>query len=470
MMTQFFGRFHPLLVHLPIGILFLAGIFEFLSYFPKYKKLRQAVQPSLFWGALFAVGAAASGYFLSQEGGYEDSLLSLHRNTGFATAIFATVLYFLRKSAVTFFEHKGKRKLVRIFLFIPLITLLSLTGHLGGSLTHGEDYLFGFEEEEELGAVPVLKISSPESVDSATLYTDIIEPILRTRCYSCHSSKKQKGQLRLDEVQFILKGGEHGEIIEHNIPDSSALYSRLMLPVEDEHHMPPNEKPQLSSAEIALIQVWIEEGADFGKKIFAYEQISRIRSYLSSMLPVSTTEPLIPTATVSAPDKKSVDLLTSKGVLVIPVGSNSNYLSVNFVNFREATDTDLSMLLPLKEQIVWLNLGRSKITDAGMTTISQLKSLLQLNLEYSLVDGSGLKNLSSLTQLNTINLVGTKVGDPGLADLSTIKSLKKIYLYQTNTTANGIQSLKTQLSGAVIDTGSYQLPKLPTDTLIFKSK
>ncbi|MBA4058338.1 MAG: hypothetical protein C0490_26710, partial [Marivirga sp.] len=251
MMTQFFGRFHPLLVHLPIGILFLAGIFEFLSYFQKYKKLRQAVQPSLFWGAVFAITAAASGYFLSQEGGYEDHLLSLHRNTGIATAIFATVLYFLRKSAVTFFENKGKRKLIRIFLFVPLIGLLSLTGHLGGSLTHGEDYLFGFSGEEEEIA-PVLKITSPESVDSAVLYSDIIEPILTSRCYSCHSSKKQKGQLRLDEVQFILKGGKHGVIIEHNTPDSSALYSRLMLPLEDEHHMPPNEKPQLSSAEIAL--------------------------------------------------------------------------------------------------------------------------------------------------------------------------------------------------------------------------
>src|SRR5688572_11873986 len=112
-LIQLFGRFHPLLVHLPIGILFLAFFFEFASYFSKFKKLRQAVQPSLFAGALFSIAAVASGLILSKEGGYDDHLLILHRNTGIATALFTTLLYFLRKSAVTFFEDRGKRKVVR---------------------------------------------------------------------------------------------------------------------------------------------------------------------------------------------------------------------------------------------------------------------------------------------------------------------------------------------------------------------
>jgi uncharacterized membrane protein len=470
MITQFFGRFHPLLVHLPIGMLFLAGVFEFLSYFPRYKRLRQSVQPTLFWGALFAIAAAISGYFLSQEGGYDDRILSLHRNTGIATAIFSTLLYFLRKSAITFFDDKGKRKLVRIFLFIPLIGVLSLTGHLGGSLTHGEDYLFGFLDEQSEAIAPAFKIASSENVDSAVFYKDIIEPILNTRCYSCHSSKKQKGQLRLDEIQFIEKGGKHGAVIRDDLPDSSTLYSRLMLPLEDEHHMPPNEKPQLASAEIALIQVWIEEGADFERQVFGFKQISRIKGYLSSMLSGSGKEALVPAEAVSVPDKKSIDALTSKGILVIPVGSGSNYLSVSFVNFRNATDEELSLLLPLKEQILWLNLGRTNVTGDGLNVVSQLKNLTQLNLEYTGVEGTGLKDLTSLLKLNTLNLVGTKVDDQSLIHFSQLKSLKKIYLYQTNTTAKGIQDFKVKLPETDIDTGSYQLPKLVTDTLIFKGK
>src|SRR5688500_14333137 len=93
---QFFGRFHPLIVHLPIGILFLAFLFECLSAFRDYRKLNAAVQPSLFLGSIFAILSIVSGIFLSREGGYDDFLLERHRNLGIATAAFTVILYFLR--------------------------------------------------------------------------------------------------------------------------------------------------------------------------------------------------------------------------------------------------------------------------------------------------------------------------------------------------------------------------------------
>jgi uncharacterized membrane protein len=354
---QLFGRFHPLLVHLPIGILYLAFIFELASYFPAFKKLRQAVQPALFLGALFAIASVVSGLLLSREGGYDDRLLMLHRNTGIATAVFSTLLYFLRKSAVTYFQDKGKRKIVRIFLFIPLVGLLSLTGHLGGSITHGEGYLSSFNSDEETTVRPSFKIQSVNDVDSAIYYSDIIEPILRSRCYSCHSASKQKGQLRLDRPEFISKGGKHGEIIDATIADSSELFKRLMLPLEDEHHMPPNKKAQLSSAEIALIQAWLEEGASFDHHVGAFKQASKIKGYLSSVLMQAERKPIIPLEEVSAAKESDLSALRAKGVLVITVGAETNYLSVNFVNARETTDKDLALLLPLRKQLLWLNAG-----------------------------------------------------------------------------------------------------------------
>jgi uncharacterized membrane protein len=56
-LIQFFGRFHPLVVHLPIGILFLAFLFECLSRFERFKQVESAVQPSLLLGSVFAIGA-----------------------------------------------------------------------------------------------------------------------------------------------------------------------------------------------------------------------------------------------------------------------------------------------------------------------------------------------------------------------------------------------------------------------------
>jgi len=468
-LAQLFGRFHPLLVHLPIGILFLAFIFEFASYFSKFKKLRQAVQPALFFGAISAIAAAISGYILSQEGGYEDRLVNLHRNTGIATAIFATILYFLRKSAVTYFQDKGKRKAIRIFLFIPLIALLSLTGHLGGSLTHGEDYLFEFAADEQQSG-PTFKMLSPEGIDSAIYYADIIEPILRSRCYSCHSSSKQKGQLRLDQVQYILKGGKHGAIINTAIADSSELLSRLMLSLEDEHHMPPNEKPQLSSAEIALIQAWIEDGASFENRVGSFKQAVKVRSYFGSVLAQTARRSITPLGEVVEADRNAVLALRSKGVLVIQVGAESNYLSVSFVNARSLSDKDLELLLPIKNQLLWLDLGRTGITDEGLRTLGQLTNLTELNLEYTKVKGTGLEFLGLLSKLESLNLVGTDVNDSGLIHLPKLKGLKNVFLFQSDVTSKGIRELKTVVPEMQLDTGGYQIPKLVTDTLIFKSK
>src|SRR6478735_4104778 len=147
--TSFFGRFHPVLVHLPIGILLLAFVFKLLSLTPRYKKLKSAIRPSIFLGMISAVSAATSGYYLSLEGGYDDQLLTQHKWMGFATAGLAFILFlFSRKYS---FIPKSDRKNAVMILFFPLVILLTWTGHLGGSITHGEDYLFQPDQAKSKG-------------------------------------------------------------------------------------------------------------------------------------------------------------------------------------------------------------------------------------------------------------------------------------------------------------------------------
>src|SRR5437868_2743397 len=109
---QFMGRLHPLLVHLPIGFLMLAFIFEYLSLIEKYRKLKIAVQPALLFGAVFAIVSCITGYFLKQEGGYDPSLVDLHQNFGIATAIFAVLFYAIRKKLKRIFLNPQRRKQV----------------------------------------------------------------------------------------------------------------------------------------------------------------------------------------------------------------------------------------------------------------------------------------------------------------------------------------------------------------------
>ena len=140
--TPFIGRLHPLLVHLPIGILFLAFVFECLSAGKEYRKLQKAVSPALLWGSVFAIAAGVSGYFLRQEGDYEQRLADLHQNLGIGTAVFSLCVYAVRKRLKYWMPRRKRRKKARMLLFVPLLILLCLTGHFGGSLTHGADYLF----------------------------------------------------------------------------------------------------------------------------------------------------------------------------------------------------------------------------------------------------------------------------------------------------------------------------------------
>jgi hypothetical protein len=78
-------------------------------------------------------------------------------------------------------------------LAFSVLLLLIITGHLGGSITHGSDYLSFGSEEDSIIIKPI------PNVQEAKVYADIIQPIFQTKCYSCHSSRKQKGGLRLDK-------------------------------------------------------------------------------------------------------------------------------------------------------------------------------------------------------------------------------------------------------------------------------
>ena len=427
-----------------------------------------AVGPSLMLGTLFAVASAISGYFLSKEGGYDDRLLETHETLGIATAIFSAVVYILYAKAHIFFQEKNKRKAFYIVLFVPLIVLVSLTGHFGGSMTHGEDYLFEIVRADLVASDPSLMLKAVTNVKEAVLYSDIIEPILQARCYSCHSASKQKGELRLDGISYMQRGGEHGDIFEPGNADSSSLFTRLMLPLEDEDHMPPNEKPQPASSEIALIQTWINEGASFTMKVSQCREETKITTYFHAVVEQAEKEQLIPEQEIEPADEKILADLNDSGVRVLPVSRESNYLSVSFLNKRVISANDIRMMLLLKKQIVWLDLARTTASDSTLEAIGQLGALRQLSVEYTKITDRGLKSLASLSNLRYVNLVGTKITDAGLQQLTTLKNLESIFVYQTPVTKTGVKKYQETVPKTFIDTGRYQLPKLVSDSVARK--
>ncbi|MDA9961523.1 PSD1 and planctomycete cytochrome C domain-containing protein [Opitutales bacterium] len=87
-----------------------------------------------------------------------------------------------------------------------------------------------------------------------------ILPLLEDNCIDCHGPDKQKARLRIDRRPVLLLGGDSGSpaIVPGN-PAKSHLIELIKLKDPDER-MPQKGDP-LSSAEIALLEKWIAEGA-----------------------------------------------------------------------------------------------------------------------------------------------------------------------------------------------------------------
>jgi uncharacterized membrane protein/mono/diheme cytochrome c family protein len=462
-MSELIGHFHPVLVHLPIGILLLACLFQWLSAKGKYVSLQLATGISLFIGMLGAIASCVSGYLLSGSGDYDEQLVSRHQWLGISVAVVAVVFYLL--------HYKKMLAKLQWWLAALLFLLIIITGHLGGSLTHGEDYLTQPFKKTDTGKTGTAVRKPIPNVQEAVVYTDIIQPLLQSKCYNCHGAAKQKGKLRMDQPDLLMKGGKDGVVIEAGKASESELIKRIQLAREEEHHMPPKEKPQLTDKEMALLHWWIASGASFDKKTKDLDQPDKIKPVLLSLQKaVIERKPNmdVPVDPVDKAGEAGIKKLKDKGVELMPVAAGSNYLLANFVTATGVTDKDMDLLLPVKKQLVWLKLSDSKISDAALPVIAQCTNLRRLQLDNTAVTDKGLASLVALKQLVSVNLVGTKITAAGLLQLKELKQLQSIYLYQTRIEKKDWENLKKTFSKTQLDSGGYQVPLFETDTMLVK--
>lgn len=461
--TEFIGHLHPALVHLPIGILLIALFLIWLSGKKQYNISPSVISIVLLVGAISAAASCITGYILSLSDDYESNQVSWHMWMGIAVAFTSFLLYIKIVN--------GKLDITCKILSIALLILIFVTGHLGGQITHGTNFLsfsiIGNDDSITIDAKPIIH------VQEAKVYRDIVQPILYKDCYSCHGPNKQKGKLRLDKFDLIMKGGKDGKVIDLNNTDSSEVMKRLLLPKEDDDHMPPRQKPQPNEKQIALLHWWIQQGADTGKLVKDLQQPEKLRPILLALQKdhIQIKAPAnIPKEIVDKADEKAIEQLQKKGVIIMPVAQNSNYLMANFVTATGIDDNDLALLLPLKKQLVWLKIGDTKITDSALNYIGQCTNLTMLQLNNTSITDVGLTRLKNLKQLQSLNLVGTKVSAQGIIPLKGLKQLQSLYLYQTKVEGKDWVLLKQQFPKTMLDTGGYIVPLLATDTTIVKAQ
>jgi len=154
---------------------------------------------------------------------------------------------------------------------------------------------------------------------------------------------------------------------------------------------------------------------------------------------------------VSPPNRAIVDSLIGHGFVINPLMKDNNFLEANFsLSEYDLKASDMETLLELKEQLVWLNLGNSRLKDAYLEKIGLLHNLVKLDLRGNDITDDGIKHLSKLENLESLNLYGTKVSKGVLDLVPKLTRLKKIYLWQSEVSKETITQLKEQNPGLTV--------------------
>ncbi len=94
----------------------------------------------------------------------------------------------------------------------------------------------------------------------ARIFVNKVRPVLEQKCFSCHTSD-ERGGLRLDSRERVLKGGKRGPAVIPGNPEQSLIIAALRHERED-LRMPRNAA-KLSDAEIQGFVEWIQAGAEW---------------------------------------------------------------------------------------------------------------------------------------------------------------------------------------------------------------
>jgi uncharacterized membrane protein len=280
--VYFLGRFHVLVLHLPIGMIVALFALEWVSRKEKYRYL-EAASPFL-WGAtaLSALVTVLLGFMHFAEGSFTGPSADMHRLFGTVVAVIATVVALLRAST---FAASYKP------LFLPaslgLLLLVTITGHYGGNLTHGSTYLVEYAPQAIRSLAGLAPRRTITSVSTADPFADVVGPMLVERCASCHNEDKQESDLVLTTYAGVMRGGESGRVVVAGNTDLSELLRRISLPADDEEFMPAEGKTPLTARQVEIVRWWISVGAPNGGTIGAHDVPADIREALSNELGVS---------------------------------------------------------------------------------------------------------------------------------------------------------------------------------------
>ncbi|MEH6682549.1 MAG: c-type cytochrome domain-containing protein [Sediminicola sp.] len=418
------GHWHPLVLHFPIVLLLLVCIMGLLG--KKVSTLLLTVT------TLSALLTAITGFFLGSKALPKGNLLLWHQWLGAAVALLAVIWYWLRQNRL------DKRPFASIIQVI-LIVLVGITGHYGGMVTHGEDFL----------ALPIGN-EGDKIPEDPFIYGHVVVPILENKCVSCHNPNKRKGELLMTDLDQLLIGGGTGPAIVANVPEKSLLLQRVHLPVDDEEHMPPDGKEPLTEEEIAILERWIALGASDTLRLTHLKADEPLSTLIKKQLmPQDGNEyRSFPKMADSVLLRLGTDYLTLQRI-----SANSNALAVAVFLPPQYDPSILEGLREVALNIVSLDLSGLPLGPQEMEIVSLCRNLERLELDRTLVNDAGFKGLQGLTKLKLLKAYDTDLTDASMAVLQQMEGLQQLYVWDTQISGAALSQLKDRLPALQINTG-----------------
>ena len=427
--TTFLGRFHPLFVHLPIGFLILAIALEWYKRFTK-KDLDSSLIPfAWLLGALSALGAAVTGWYLGETGLYEEELLFSHRWLGIALIFIALAGWWIKRkpqTIPTWVHHTFN---------VVLLVLLSIEGHKGGNLTHGETYLTEYAPDPlkrilQKDATDNTKLLSLNT-DSVRVYADLIEPIFKEKCFACHNDDIKRGGLNMSHPDSMMQIGNNEVVIKGGNVGQSELFRRITLPQSSAKFMPPTNNV-LSYDEIKTVEWWIDQGADFDGRLSQLNISDDMSAIFLRTYGIDTSpKPYYEKVSIQPADSLAIVDISKKGFTIKSLGGDNNLLDVKYSG-NELSSELINSLEPIKDHITWLSLGNTNISNEMLSEVGKFKNLTRLQLEKTAVGDAGVTQLKNLNHLEALNLYNNEgITDSSIEILKQMSGLKRVYLWGT---------------------------------------
>lgn len=101
------------------------------------------------------------------------------------------------------------------------------------------------------------------SAQSNPTFKDDVQPLFTKYCAGCHNDADREGDFSLSSLTALQAGTSEGGVVVSGKSDRSKLIE--LMKAEGDSRMPPEDEPAPTADEIALIELWINQGMTAGE-------------------------------------------------------------------------------------------------------------------------------------------------------------------------------------------------------------